>query len=153
KVHTRTVRGRRQDAEKALTAMLGEHDGGTLVDRSRIRVAEHVRAWINAAEISPKTRERYRQLCEQQIAPHLGEIELQKLNPATVDTWHATLLEKGGKGGRPLSARTVGHCHRLLHVAVTKAVKAGVLARNVVSVFAPPRVEDGEVEILDEADV
>src|SRR5262245_14173267 len=152
-VYTETVRGKRQDAEKRLTELLGQIDAGTLVDRSRITVAEHVRAWIEAAKIAPKTRERYRQLCEQQIVPHLGQIELQKLKPATIDCWHATLLEKGGKDGRPLSARTVGHAHRVLHVAMKKAVKAEVLARNVVSVFSPPKVEDEEVEILDEADV
>jgi integrase len=152
-VYTETIRGRRQDAEKRLTELLGQIDAGTLVDRNRITVAEHVRAWIEAAEIQPKTRERYRQLCEQQIAPHLGKMELQKLKPATIDTWHATLLEKGGKDGRPLSARTVGHAHRLLHVAIKKAVRNEVLARNVVSVHAPPKIEDEEVEILADADV
>jgi integrase len=85
--------------------------------------------------------------------PHLGQIELQKLRPATIDAWHATLPEKGGKDGAPLSARTVGHAHRVLHVAIKKAVKAEVLARNVVAVFAPPKVEDEEVKILDEAAV
>jgi integrase len=153
KYFTETVRGKRQDAEKRLTELLGQTDAGTLVDRARTTVAEHVRAWIDAAEVQPKTRERYRQLCEQQIVPHLGTTELQKLKPATIDAWHVTLLVRGGKDGRPLSARTVGHAHRVLHVAIKKAVKAEVLARNVVSVFSPPKVEDDEVEILDDADV
>jgi integrase len=152
-VYTETVRGKRQAAERRLTELLGQIDAGTLVDRTRIKVAEHVRTWIEAAEVSPKTHERYRQLCEQQLVPHLGQIELQKLKPATIDAWHATLLEKGGKDGRPLSARTVGHAHRVLHVAIKNAVNAEVLARNVVSVFSPPKVEDEEVEILDDADV
>ena len=149
-VHTETVKGKRQDAEKRLTELLGHIDSGTLVDRSRVTVAEHIRAWIEAAEIQPKTKERYRQLCEQQIVPHLGGIELQKLKPATIDAWHTTLFAKGGRDGAPLSARTVGHAHRVLHVAIKKAVKNELLARNVVAVHSPPKVEDEEVEILDE---
>jgi integrase len=152
-VYTETIRGKRQDAERRLTELLRHIDTGTLVDRSRVTVAEHVRTWIEAAEIQPKTRERYQQLCDQQIVPHLGSIELQKLKPATIGTWHTTLLERGGRDGKPLSARTVGHAHRLLNVAIKKAVKAEVLARNVVSVFSPPRVADEEVEILADADV
>ena len=152
-VYTETIRGKRQDAEKRLTELLGQFDAGALVDRTKLTVAEHVRTWIEAAKVAPKTRERYRQLCERQIVPHLGQIELQKLKPAAIDSWHATLLEKGGKDGRSLSARTIGHAHRVLHVAIKKAVKAEMLARNVVSVFPPPKVEDDEVEILGDADV
>jgi integrase len=148
-VYTETVKGRRQDAEKRLTELLGQIDAGTLVERTKVTVAEHVRAWVEAAEVQPKTRERYRQLCEQQIVPHLGNTELQKLKPKAIDDWHDTLLKKGGKDGTPLSARTVGHAHRLLHAAIKKAVKNEVLARNVVAVHAPPKVEDEEIEILD----
>lgn len=152
--YTETVKGRRQDAQKRLTELLGQTDAGTLVERSAVTVAEHVRAWIDTAEIQPKTRERYRQLCEQQIVPHLGSTLLQKLRPAAIEAWHATLLEKGGKDGAPLAPRTVGHAHRVLHVAIKNAVKAEVLTRNVVSVFSPPKVEDDqEVEILDDTDV
>ncbi len=149
KIHYETVRGRRQDAEKRLTHLLAESDAGTLPDPSKATVAEHVRAWIGAADIQPKTRERYLQLCEQQIEPHIGNILLQRLRPREVDAWHKTLLEKGGKGGRPLSPLTVGHAHRVLHTALQAAVKAETLSRNVAAVFSPPKVEDEEVEILD----
>jgi integrase len=152
-VYTETVRGKRQDAEKRLTELLGQIDTGTLVDRSKITVAEHVRNWIEAADIQPKTRERYSQLCEQQIVPFLGGVELQRLKPAAVKEWHATLLKSGGQSGAPLAPRTVGHAHRVLHAAIEEAVKAEVLARNVVSVFAPPKVGDEEVEILADNDV
>src|SRR6516162_3534859 len=87
----------------------------------------------NDPDLSPKTRERYLELAEFQIIPHLGTTRLQKLKPKQVDDWHKTLLKAGAKTGGPLSARTVGHAHRVLHRALQIAVENEVLARNVAS--------------------
>src|SRR5262249_23521885 len=95
-----------------------------------------------------KTLERYRQLAEQQIIPSLGALPLQKLRPAHVAEWHAKLLKSGGQDGRPLSARTVGHAHRVLHCALERAVETELLARNVAHAVKPPKVEYVEVEAL-----
>jgi hypothetical protein len=73
---------------------------------------------------------------------------LQRLKPKHVKDWHDTLLKSGGKDGNPLSARTVGHAHRVLHRALQIAVEDEVLSRNVAGVKRPPRVEEEEIEIL-----
>jgi integrase len=62
--------------------------------------------------------------------------------------WHATLLRSGGQGGRPLSARTTGHAHRVLHRGLEIALSRELVARNVASVIAPPKVADVEVKSL-----
>jgi site-specific recombinase XerD len=67
-----------------------------------------------------------------------------------VQNWHDTLLKSGGKGGRALSARTVGHAHRVLRRALQRAVESEVLARNVAAVISPPKVAEEEIEILTE---
>src|SRR5262249_48916846 len=82
------------------------------------------------AGLTPKTAERYRELAEGQIIPHLGDILLQKLRPAKVAEWHATLLKAGSRRGKPLSARTVGHAHRLLTLALKRAVGTETIARK-----------------------
>lgn len=143
-----TVRGNRADAERELTKALRAIDDGTAIEPSKVTVAEHIRAWLDAAEVSPKTLERYRQLAEQQIIPHLGAVLLQKLRPVQVREWHGTLLASGGKDGRALSPRTVGHAHRVLHRALARAVEDEIAARNVASVVSPPKLEDAEVQIL-----
>jgi integrase len=146
-----TVKGKRQDAQRELTRLLAALDEGTLPEPSKTTVAEHLREWLEGPthSLAPKTLERYRQLAAQQIVPHLGGIILQKLRPATVEKWHVTLLTSGGKDGKPLSARTVGHAHRVLHKALERAVNNETLARNVASAIRPPKVEEAEVEILD----
>lgn len=144
-----TVRGKRQDAERELTRLLGQADAGTLVEATKVTVREFIQDWFDSAHgLSPKTLERYRQLAEQQIFPHLGGIVLQKLKPAKVQEWHGALLKSGGMNGRPLSARTVGHAHRVLHRALERGVENETLARNVASVISPPRVEEDEIQIL-----
>src|SRR5262249_36071704 len=65
---------------------------------------------------------------------------LQKLKPAHVHAWHGTLLASGGKDGKPLSARTVGHAHRVLHRALQIAVESEVLTRNVASISGRRRL-------------
>lgn len=153
-----TFRGTRIDAQRELTRLLASRDSGAFVEPTRVTVADHLRAWLGQLSdeftpstpgLSPKTAERYRQLAEQQIYSHLGEIPLQKLRPAKVREWHEILLASGGKGGRRLSARTVGHAHRVLHRALERAVETEILWRNVSSVVRPPRVEELEVQILD----
>jgi integrase len=155
-----TVRGKRTDAQKELTRLLGAADTGTLVEPSRVTVAEYLRDWLGQdddngvappppAGLTAKTAERYRELAEDQIIPHLGSIVLQKLRPARLAHWHAHLLKAGGKDSRQLSPRTVGHAHRVLHRALARAVETEVLARNVASAVSPPKVEAEEIEILD----
>jgi integrase len=144
-----TVRGTKKEAQVELTRLLAEIDAGVAVDPSKITVAEYVRGWLDGADaLAGKTRERYRQLAEQQIIPHLGTTILQKLRPAQIADWHAALLKGGGMGGKPLSARTVGHAHRVLHAALARAARLEIISRNVASVVKPPKVEVEEVEIL-----
>jgi integrase len=144
-----TVRGTKREAQAELVRRLAEIDNGTAVDPSKVTVAEYVRSWLDGADhLAGKTRERYRALVEQQIIPHLGAAILQKLRPMHVADWHATLLKCGGKNGGPLSARTVGHAHRVLHTAFARAAELEVVGRNVASLVRPPKVDAEEVEIL-----
>jgi integrase len=146
-----TVRGTKKEAQRELTRLLAAVDNGTAVDPSSMTVAEYVRGWLDGdTDLAPKTLERYRQLTEQQIVPHLGATILQKLRPAQVHEWHKTLLNRGGTKGGPLSARTVGHCHRLLHRGLERAVSLEIIGRNVAHGIHPPKVMDNEVEILDQ---
>src|ERR1700720_392806 len=87
RIRTTTGRGTKKDAQRELTRMLNERDTGTSVEPSTITVATYLRAWLNGPDrrLSPKTRERYIQLAEQQIIPHLGAVLMQKLRPSDVE--------------------------------------------------------------------
>lgn len=150
-----TVRGTRRDAQRVLYARLLAVDNGTAVDPSKRTVAEQCRDWLDRVEsaLAYKTVRRYRALVEQQIIPHLGSIALQKLRPADIEDWHAALRARGGEKGRPLSPRTVGHAHRVLHVCLQDANRREAVARNVAGLVHPPKVDTAEIAILGAGDV
>jgi integrase len=143
--HTQAFRGSLSDARKELRRLL-EAEGPA---PNSLKLAHFIRRWLKAdPNLSPKTRERYQQLADRQILPHLGSLSLQKLTPARVSEWHEVLLRAGGADGRPLAARTVGHAHRLLHVVLAHAARRELVSRNVASLVHPPKVQATEVPIL-----
>jgi integrase len=146
-----TVRGTRKQAQSELTRLLAARDSGTMVAPSKLALAEYLRTWITTAEtisIAPKTAERYRQLIERQISPHLGMIPMQEIKAAHIANWHAALLKVGSHKGLPLSSRTVGHAHRVLHKALRDAVKHELLLRNPAALVSPPTVTVDEMKTL-----
>ena len=144
-----TFRGTRKEAEAQAAKLLADIAKGVDIAPSTLTVASYLRSWLNGRHgLAAKTVERYKQLAEQQVIPHLGGLSLQKLRPAHVEDWHAKLLKSGGQDGRALSARTVGHAHRVLHRGLKLALASEKVARNVASAIAPPKVEDVEVKSL-----
>ena len=138
-----SVKGSYKDAQRELAKLLTAADQGTLPDPNNATIAEYIKAWLQGApKGSPKTCERYGELADNQIIPHLGDLKLQKLKPEHVQHWHGALISAG------LSPRTTKHAHKLLHRVLSDAVKAGAVSRNVASVFAPPEVEQEEIQIL-----
>src|SRR5581483_9837069 len=94
--------------------------------------------------VSPKTLERYRELLKQHVRPHLGAVKLQKLRAVSLSELYAKLLREGrakptASGNRGLSARTVGHVHRVLHKALVVAAEWGLVQQNVADIATPPR--------------
>jgi integrase len=144
-----SFRGTKRDAQIELAKLVAAADAGTLAEPSKTTVGAYLQAWMNGPHgLAGKTAERYRQLIEAQIIPHLGTVAIQKLKPAHIADWHGKLIAGGGKDGRPLSSRTVGHAHRVLHRALARAAETELVSRNVASIIKPPKVEEAEVESL-----
>ena len=106
-------------------------------------VAEFVRArvdqWEAAGDISARTAQRYRQLVENQIAPHIGTNTLQKLSRSI--SRHGTPRYGTWPCARKRAAlppRTIGHAHRVLCKALSDAAKNELVIRNVAKSRAGP---------------
>lgn len=149
KRYSKNFRGTKTAARAELGRLLESVRQGTDVAPKRTTVADYLRGWLDAdSNLSPKTAERYRELVERQIVPHLGGVVLQNLRPAQISEWYAKLLKAGGAAGGPLSARTVGHAHRVLHRGLERAFSLELVARNVTHAIRPPRIADKEVVSL-----
>jgi integrase len=141
-----SFRGTKREAQVKKAELIASVGQGIYVERSKTTVADFIRAridqWEAAGNITPRTAQRYRQLAENQIAPHLGTRPLQKLTRLDVEAWHTTLRNGG------LEARTVGHAHRVLGAAMRDAERDGLLAKNVCKIQKPPKVAEREMAIV-----
>ena len=148
-----TFRGTRKEAQFKLAELIASVGKGSYVNQSDLTVHEHVSArieqWVALEKITPKTAERYRELLENQIAPHIGKASLQKLKPADIERWHSTLKKRGRKDGGELGARTIRHAHRLLSKALKEAMRHDLIVRNAAAAEPPPQVEAEEIVVLD----
>jgi integrase len=146
KIQYHTFHGTKRQAQVRLAELIASVAQAKYVEPNKVTVAEFVRGrveiWEAAGDITARTAHRYRQLVENQVAPHLGTKLLQKLRRLDIEAWHA-LLRAGG-----LAPRTIGHAHRVLGKALRDAERDDLIARNVCKLQAAPRVAESEMIIV-----
>jgi hypothetical protein len=83
---SRTVRGTKRVAQRALAELIHEVDKGVLAPGDHT-VGEALDRWLDLAgdDLSPTTLREYRRLIEKRIRPALGGIRLTKLTTAELD--------------------------------------------------------------------
>lgn len=144
----------KRESERQLARIVAELQSGQYVDAGRLTVAEYLRKWLQEYarnKVTARTYERYEEIVEKHLIPALGGIRLSKLSPIQINTYYANALENGrrdGQGG--LAPKTVLQHHRVLHRALTVAVKWGLLARNPADAVDPPKPETREMIALTE---
>jgi integrase len=145
-----TVRGMKKDAEKKLTELLREADTGILVRPGKIYLAAFLQRWLRdyvTPNLSPRTAEGYREICQRHIIPVLGSMTLNDLKPSDIQSYYSDKLAKGRCDGRgPLSAQSVRHHHMVLHKALDCAMQWGLLARNPADAVSPPHAQGSEMK-------
>ncbi|MCL6455098.1 MAG: site-specific integrase [Alicyclobacillus sp.] len=129
----------RKEAEKALAAKIHEIETGSYVMPTKETVETYMTRWLEdkQPQVRYHTHRKYAWLVNNHIIPRIGHIELAKLKPAQLQTFYTRLLE----GEDALSPRSVVHIHRLLHEALDRAVKWGLMSRNVVDAVDPPKAD------------
>jgi integrase len=146
-----SFKGTKRDAQAELTRLMAGAADGNYVDPTKATLAEYLDRWERdwaAVNVSTKTIERYAELLKHHVRPHLGAVRLQKLRPVNLGELYAKLLRETG-----LSARTVGHVHRVLHKALVVAAEWELIQQNPADVAKPPPAAAVEIEILTEDQV
>mgnify|MGYP002629657185 CR=1 FL=1 len=153
-----TFRGSKRSAQRELNRLLSEVDSKGYVPQQGTTVGEYARRWLDeiaAQTVSPRTWQRYEELVEHHITPHIGRCRIQDLDGSHIDSLYARLRREGrrdGKGG--LSETTVRHIHRVLALIVKSAIKARVIRVNPMeAVQATPRNTKADIQILEDSEV
>jgi integrase len=154
RIATVTVRGDRKAAEKELRRLLRTVDDGSHVDPSHLTVRQWLETWLETvrSETTPKTSERYGEICRNFLMPAFGNIGLTKLAPTQIQTAYNAWAIGGRRDGKAggLSPQTRRHLHRVLRTALARAVEQQLIARNPADVFKKrlPKVERRELVTL-----
>ena len=135
--------GTKRQAQIECARLISEIQRGTYLEPNKTTVAQFLDRWLEdvKSRVSPKTHERYEQVCHKNIAPVLGAVLLPKLKPAQISEAYAKALVSGRRkrsGG--LAPRTVHHMHVILKGALAQAVKWEMLVRNPAVVVDPPKI-------------
>ena len=131
---SRTVRGTKREAQRALAALVTEVT--TIpVSTTKVNVAELLDRWLDAAagDLSPTTAHEYRRLADVLIKPALGRVAIRRLTAQRLDEFYAALVRQRG-----LSASSVRQVHAVIRGALNQAVKWGWLAANPARSASPP---------------
>jgi len=140
-----SFKGTKRQAQVESARLIAAVGQGDYVEPSKVTIADflggRVDQWEAAGTITPRTAQRYRQLVEHQIVPHLGAKRLRKLQPFDLEAWHTALRAS-------VSARTIGHAHRLLSKALRDATRNNLVSRNVAREQHAPKPDEKEMTIV-----
>jgi integrase len=147
-----SFRGNKRGAQLECARLIAQRQDGGGIDPSRETVSRYLDRWLEhvQTQVSPRTHERYVQICRLNVAPLIGAATLAKLRPEHISHAYAQALASGrrdGTGG--LSAQTVHHMHTILRGALQQAVRWRLITVNPADAVKPPRTERKEVQALD----
>jgi len=143
---TKTVYGgSKKEVEERVRRLVNDIADGTPPPGRSPQVGQFLDRWLAAVRPSlrPATFTSYEGTVRLHIAPEIGRIRLDKL---TVD--HVAGLVARAEKRQRLSARTIRYHLLILRNALNKAMRWGLVARNVASLVDPPRVEHRDVRVL-----
>ena len=85
-----TVRGAKAQAQRKLRELLSTLDKGLALPGGKILLRDWLDRWL-AERITPNrrqgTKERYQDIVQKHLKPHIGHLDLTKLGPATSRPW------------------------------------------------------------------
>lgn len=104
---------------------------------------QYLGEWLDLqrTRIEPTTWDVYDVMVRAYVLRALGGRRLDDLATRELDLHYVALLDRGGRGGRPLARKTVANVHVLLHKALADAVAAGLLADNPAATATVPRID------------
>lgn len=116
----------------------------------RLTVKQFLEQWLADSvkpSVRPRTYDSYHHIVTAHIVPTLGRTALTKVTPQEVQS----LLNQKGK--EDLSPRTVAYIRAVLRIALNRAMRWGMVSRNVAALATAPKQVRHEVQPLTVAEV
>lgn len=137
------------DCQEWLRRFQHELDRGYDYHEGMITLSNYLEQWLESSKSSLriKTVYQYSQIIDKYIAPHLGSVKINELRIVNIEHFYSTLIQNN------TGIRTIRIAHAILHRALEKAVRYGLINRNPAHGAALPKYKQAEMQILDEGQV
>lgn len=158
---TRTYKGNRPRAEKALAKFVTEVENGLVGEGENMFFRDLCDRWLTEyakEHLSPKTYSDYQKIIEQRLRPTFGQYKIHEIKPLNIIKFYRELRapeqRKDGREeeGKPksLSGATIQKYHRILSSIFSTAVHWQLIAANPCSRVEVPKSERREASFYDE---
>lgn len=150
--HRPQVQAKNQEkAAERLQALIKRIEDGRPPRDSKATVAAYAESWLDttmqAGDRKESTKKKYRNAVKNQIANRsLGEVQLGRVRPTTIERWLAELRAAG------YATATVQAAYVVLDLILKTAVRDGLMAENPLAVVARPRIDDRDEAIALDVD-
>lgn len=138
------------EKEKDVRARINEaiktDDVGLAPVSKTLTVEAYLDRWLADSvkpRLRPRTYDSYAETCRRYIVPAIGAVRIAKLERAHIQRMVADLTARGD-----LSPTTVRYSYSVLRIALGRAMKDGVVIRNVAELVDPPRKATVEMRPL-----
>lgn len=114
----------RREAQTARDAARHSLNRGTYVAQQELTVTTYLKDWLesHANQVKPSTLRSYHEKVDLYLTPAIGSQRLQALSPSRLTVVWREMHASGGRGGRPVSVRTVEFARAVLRRAMNDAV-------------------------------
>lgn len=137
-----------EECAKKLRKATVEIDDGTYTEPSKLTVGKWADIWLAeyCGHVKDTTLDKYEMYIRLYIKPVLGPAKLQALGAHSIQSMYNRLQRRES---RPLSPKSIGNLHGVLHPMMEQALKLGYLPRgNPCKAVTKPRVEKKEMQAI-----
>jgi hypothetical protein len=138
KVHYKTIKGTKREAEQYLSRIVRERDTGTFVDAPSVTFNGYFDKWLESVSklrTSERTSYGHESIYSRYFRHTFGYKKLDKLHVLDIQKVYGEMLARG------LSPQTVRHAHAVLRCALKQAVKWNLIPRNPCELVELPKVQ------------
>jgi integrase len=144
---SRTFIGTEAAAKRQLSKLVAELDERRVIAGGNDTMTALVERWMELTNHQPSTARTYRGLVKRYIAPGIGKVPISQLEPMHIER---VLLHMRRSG---LSDRTVQQAYSIMHAALERAFRWGLVAYNPASRVDRPRSTRHEIRLPEMRDL
>ena len=142
----------KKEAQLYIADIIMKSVNGHNFSGDKILLKDYLKSWLktDVASLSPSTQKRYKEFCVH-VNHHLGQVPISKLTGLQIKEFYKELEQPQPYSNfkKGLSRSTILKIHRMLHKALTDAVRDGIIDKTVISNIKYGGVEKTQMEVWD----